>query len=178
MSSNDSLMAMVTIAPTLERWFCMMDWTFCTNRCALPFLTSDSPAVLWAHRGRGLEGVGFMDPAMRILVPLTPELCVLASQTERSLKNVTESSPGNEVGGFSSIYEISFRYEDLDLDAIVRFNQVVVANANRYAYAPSDAPNVRAFMSDVFYGRFAPVRRFDGKPIGSPIECDSEEPPA
>ena len=119
-----------------------------------------------------------MDPAMRILVPLTPELCVLASQTERSLKNVRESSPGNEVGGFSKIYGITYRYTELDLDAVVRFNQVVVANADRYAYASSDAPSVRAFMSDVFYAQIAPVRRFDGQPIGSPIECEGEEPPA
>lgn len=175
MSSNDSVMTMVAMGPKFERWFCTMDWTFCTNESKLPFLTSDNPAVMWADRGDHFEGgVGFMDPEMQILVPLTPNLCIRASQSERSMRNILESVSSDKVGGFSDVYEILLRYEDLDIDTVVRFNQIVVANADRYAYASTDASNVLMFMTDVFLGQPQPVRRFDRKPIGSPTRREGK----
>ena len=71
-----------------------MTWNLCWNRSTLPFLTSDNPAVMWADRGDGAElGVGFQEPALQILLRLTPTICLLAAQTEASLRTVLQHYP-------------------------------------------------------------------------------------
>lgn len=165
---------MVHQAPFLEKWLCGMTWILCWNRSTLPLLTSDNPVVMWADRGESAElGVGFLEPALRILFPLTPNMCLNAVQTETSLKAVlddrAEANPQ-----FSDFYPLRVDTCALGINEAVMLNQVMVSNAARYVYSNNNDDNVRLFLKDQFFGRSGPVRRSDRKPIGSPVHLEEE----
>ena len=167
--TNDPQLAMVRQTPFLEKWLCVMQWIVCRNRATLPFLTSDNPAVMWADRGDGAEGgVGFREPALRITMPLTPRLCLMCVQTEASLETVCNED-FNASPQFTDFHPLHIDEGWLDIDQTVRLNQVTVANAQRYIYAHSRDEKVMLLLTDFFFGRQEPVRRFDRKPVGSPI---------
>ena len=167
---NDPQLAMVHQAPFLEKWLCGMTWILCWNRSTLPLLTCDNPVVMWANRGEGAElGVGFQEPALRILFPLTPRMCLTAVQTKASLKAVLDDLPESRPR-FSAFYPLQVNTGWLGIDHAVILNQVVVSNAERYVYANSDDDKVRLFLNDFFFGLSGPVRRLDRKPIGSPLD--------
>jgi hypothetical protein len=167
---NDPQLAMVHMAPLLEKWLCGMRWILCNNRSTLPLLTSDNPAVMWADRGKGAElGVGFQEPALRILFPLTPKMCLTAVHTEASLSGVLADYPGSDFQ-FSDFYPLQVDTGWLGIDQVVILNQVEVANAERYVYASTDDDKLRLFLKDLFFGASRPVRRIDRKSIGSPVD--------
>jgi hypothetical protein len=166
---NDPQLAMVYQAPFLEKWLYGMPWILCWNGSTLPLLTSDNPLVMWADRGEGAElGVGFQEPALRILFPLTPKICLTALQTETSLRAVVDDVPESNPR-FSDFYALRLHSGWLGIDQAVMLNQVVVSNAEQYVYANSNDEKVRLLLDDLFFGLSGPVRRFDRKPIGSPI---------
>lgn len=170
---NDPQLAMVHQAPILEKWLCGMTWILCWNRSTLPLLTSDNPVVMWADRCEGAElGVGFQEPALRILFPLTPKMCLTAVQTDTSLKAVLDGLPESEPQ-FSDFYPLRVDSGWLGIDQAVMLNQVTVSNAERYVYANSSDEKVRLFLNDLFFGHAGPVRRFDRKPIGSAIDPEA-----
>ena len=169
---NDPQLAMANQAPFLEKWLCGMTWVVCWNRWTLPFLTSDNPVVMWADRGEGAEiGVGFQEPKLQILFPLTPKLCLNAVQTPVSLEEVSRDSPFG-TPQFTDFYPLRIDRGWLDIEQVVKFNQVTVSNAERYVYADRNQDNVRRFLENLFFGRSGPVRRSDRKPIGSEIGPD------
>lgn len=170
MSGNDPALAMVHQAPFLERWLCRMTWTLYENHATLPLLASDNPAVLWSDRGEGAElGTGFADPALRVLLPLTPRLCLMFSHNAVSLQTVHNDRPDTNPQ-FSDRHQLFIRAGRLGIDETVRLNQVTVANAERYVYANSRDEKVLLFLKDLFFGGPGPVRRFDRKPVGSPVD--------
>lgn len=165
---NDPQIAMVYMAPKIENWICQMRWLLFSNPTDVPFLSSDNPVTTWADRGLGAEGgVGFSDPALRVLFPLSPRTCLAIVQTTEALKSIMADTPENE-GNFAQEYELSIRAADLSLLDVIQHNQVTVSNADKYAYASWNDERLRRFMQDQFTHRAAPVRRFDRKPIGSP----------
>ncbi len=166
---NDQQLVMVYMAPFLEKWCCGMKWIVCWNLSTLPLLTSDNPVVMWADRGDGADlGVGFLDPALRMLFPLTPNICLTAAQTQTSLKTVQDDTP-ESTPQFSDSYPLRVGRGSLGIDEAVMLNQVMVSNAERYVYANSNDEKVRLFLNDLFFGLSGPVRRSDRKPIGSPV---------
>jgi Protein of unknown function (DUF4238) len=170
---NDPQLAMVHQAPFLEKWLCGMKWVLCWNQSTLPLLTSDNPVVMWADRGEGSElGVGFQEPELGILFPLTPEVCLRAEQTPASLKAVLDDHLDSKPQ-FTDFYPLSIDTGWLGIDQAATMNQLTVSNAERYVYANSDDENVRLFLRDLFFGLRGPVRRFDGRPIGSPIDAEA-----
>jgi hypothetical protein len=165
---NDPQLAMVYLAPKIENWLCRMSWLVFSNKTDFPFLTSDNPVTTWADRGSGAEGgVGFSDPALRVLFPLSPRTCLAIIQTNEALQAIAADQPENE-GGFTREYELSIRAADLTLLDVVRHNQVTVSNADRYCYASCNDQRLRRFMLDQFIHSPPPVRRFDRRPIGGP----------
>jgi hypothetical protein len=169
--SNDPPIAMVFIAPYIEKWLCAMKWIVCRNASTLPVLTSDNPAVMWANRGDGAElGVGFRDPALQVLFPLTPRICLLAVHTQASLRVVLEDTP-DKSPQMSDFYPLQINRGNLGIDQIVTLNQITVSNAEHHVYSNSNAENVKVFLDDLFFGQPAPVRRSDRMPIGSPMRA-------
>ena len=167
---NDPQLAMVAQAPFLDKWLCGMRWVVRRNRSTLPFLTSDNPVVMWADRGEGAElGVGFHEPALRILFPLTPTICLTAAHTDASHRAVLGDTPKSKPQ-FSDFYPLQVSSDVLGIDEVVMLNQVTVANAESYVYANRNDEKVQLFLTDLFFGRSGPVRRFDRKPIGSPVD--------
>jgi hypothetical protein len=165
---NDPQLAMAYMAPKIENWLCQMSWHVFSNPTDFPFLSSDNPVTTWADRGPGAEGgVGFSDPALRVLFPLRPRTCLAIIQTTEALKSITADTPEKE-GSFTRGYELSIRAADLSLLGVVRHNQVTVSNADKYCYASCNDERLHRFMLDQFIHRPAPVRRFDRRPIGSP----------
>ncbi len=143
-----------------------MTWTLCENHATLPLLTSDNPAVPWADRGEGAElGTGFGDPALQVLLPLTPRLCLIFAHNAVSLQTV-RSDPPDANPQFSDRHQLVIRTGQLGIDEAVRLNQITVANAERYVYDEK----VLLFLKDLFFGRPGPVRRFDRRPVGSPVD--------
>jgi hypothetical protein len=126
---------------------------------------------MWANRGTWFEGgVGFGDPDLLVLLPLSPKLCLAAVQTPASLASIMKdfAGGGEEEGSFLKEYDFSVVCADLVVEGVVRHNQVTVANAERYAYASGNEDRLEAFMKDCFIHNPAPVRRDDRQPIGSP----------
>jgi len=168
--TNFPQLAMVHEAPFLEKWLCGMAWTLCWHRSTLPLLTSDSPVVMWADRGDGAEvGVGFEESGLRILFPLTPKMCLTATQTEATLKAVLDE-PADSNPHFSDTYPLRIETGRLSIGQAVMLNQVTVSNAHRYVYSNSADDNVRLFLKDQFFGLSGLVRRSDRKPIGSLVD--------
>jgi len=166
---NDPQLATVYQAPFLEKWLCGMTWILCWNRSTLPLLNSDNPVVMWADRGARAElGVGFHEPALRILFPLTPKICLTAVQNEASLRVVLDDVPESKPQ-FIDFYPLRLKSGWLGIDQSVMLNQVAVSNAEKYVYANSNDENVQLFLNELFFGLSGPVRRFDRKPIGSPV---------
>jgi hypothetical protein len=166
---NDPQLMMVNIAPFLEKWLCGMTWIVWENRSTFPFLTSDNPAVMWANRAGAVEGgVGFQDPKLQILCPLTPEIAFTAVQTPESLEAVLKDSPYNNPQ-FTDQYELRCHSSGLEDDGVEMLNLVTVTNAEKYVYSNTASEQVRRFLERVFFGRRGPVRRFDRRPIGSPV---------
>jgi hypothetical protein len=171
MDSNVPALAMVYVAPFFEKWLCAMRWSVYWNRSSFPFMTSDNPVVMWADRGDGAElGVGFEEPALQVLFPLTPATCLMAAQTEGSLRTVIEDDPESNPQ-FTGSYSLTVNRGDVGIDGAVRLNQITVSNAEHYVFSSSDAENVRLFLRDLFFGLPGPVRRFDRKPL--PVRISS-----
>ena len=172
--SNDPQLAMVYIAPFLEKWLCGMTWTLLCNKSTLPFLTCDNPVVMWAEIGDGFEfGVGVQDPALRVQFHLTPGMCLAAVQTEESLKGVLDDVPECEPE-FSAFCPLRVNTVTLGIgiEQVNKLNQVMVSNAERFVYANTNDEGVRLFLKECFFGLSGPVRRFDRKPIGSPARTE------
>jgi hypothetical protein len=167
--SNDPQMAMIYIAPHVEKWLCAMKWIIYCDRSTLPLLTSDNPTVMWADRGDGVElGVGFRDPALRVLFPVTPRMCLLAVHTQASFSAAREDTPDKNPQ-MSDYYPLRINRGNLGIDQAVTMNHVIVSNAEHYVYSDSHAQNVKMFLDDLFFGRPGPVRRSDRMPIGDPV---------
>ena len=123
---------------------------------------------MWANRGTRFEGVGFHDPGLHVLFPLSPKLCLAAVQTQASLESIMKDfAEGGEGGSFLQEYDLSIVSGDLTVQGVVRHNQVTVSNAEKYAYTCCNEDGLKAFMKDWFIHRLAPVRRDDGLRIGS-----------
>ena len=168
---NDPQLIMATLAPKFENYICQMDWLLLSNRSDFAFVTSDNPVTMWANRGTCFEGgVGFCDPDLLVLLPLSPKLCLATVQTPALLASVMKdfASGGEDEGSFLKEYDLSVVCADLMVEGVVRHNKVTVANADRYAYACCNEDRLKAFMTDCFIHRPAPVRRDDRLPIGSP----------
>ena len=171
---NDPQLAMVFMAPQLEKWICAMEWTICDNGSAMPFLTSDAPVVMWADRGDGAElGVGFTEPALQITFPLTPKLSVLCKHTEASITAVREDDPTTRPR-FTDLYRMQVSRGRLELVQALRSNLLVATNAHRFVYANNNDLRLQLFLKEHFIGQPGPVRRSDRKPIGSPIDPTRE----
>ena len=166
---NDPQLGMVYMAPIIENWICQLKWFILWNRTDFAFLTSDNPVTTWADRGSAFEtGVGFVDPALRVLFPLSPKICVATVQTRASWEAITGESPERE-GSFTEKFELSIQSAALTVDGVIRHNQVTTSNAEKYAYATRNEDRLQLFMRDWFTERPAPVRRDDHQPIGSPL---------
>lgn len=162
---------MIFIAPYVEKWLCAMKWIVYCNRSSLPLMTSDNPAVMWADTEGGAElGVGFREPALRVLFPLTPRICLLAVHTEASLGAVLKDTP-NRGPQMNDYYPLRINRGNLGIEQAVTMNQVTVSNAEHYVYSDSNAENVKMFLDDLFFGKPGPVRRSDRMPIGSPVRA-------
>ena len=172
LGQNDPQLAMVSMTPFLEKWICGMQWTIWWNSSTLPFICSDNPATMWVDRGSGAEiGVGFVEPRLEILLPLTPRISFTAAQTKKSLESVLQDSP-HRIPMFNDFHQLRVRCKAVaGIAEVVKFNQLTVSNAERYVYADSSQGNVRLFLDDLFFGRSGPVRRSDRKPIGTPVEA-------
>jgi hypothetical protein len=119
---NRPQLLMVRQAPFLEKWLSGMSWRVCTNRSTLPLLTSDNPVVMWADRGEGAElGVGFQEPALSILFPLTPKIRLTGVQTEDSLKAVFDDGPESKPE-FSKSYPLRIDRGWFGMDHAVKLN--------------------------------------------------------
>lgn len=170
---NGPQLAMVHIAPFLEKWICGMVWILCRNKSTFPLVTSDNPVVMWADHGGGAElGVGFENPALRILFPLTPRICLVAAQTDASLKSVLDDVPGSNPR-FTDFHPLRIDSGLLGIEMAVRMNQLTVSYAERYVYANSSQENVLLFIRETFFGLRGPVRRSDRRPIGSATDMES-----
>ena len=164
---------MIHMAPFLEKWLCSMTWVVCRNASTLPFLTSDNPAVMFADRGASAEiGVGFQEPALQVLIPLTPKMCLRIINTAKCLDTTANDTPESEVR-FTDVHPLMIGRAHFGIEEAVRVNQVTVSNAERYVYANGNDQKVHLFLNDLFFGRPGPVRRFDRRPIGSRIDCAS-----
>ena len=127
---------------------------------------------MWADRGEGAEiGVGFHDPALQILFPLTPQLCMKCRQTPQSLEAALHDHPHDTLQ-FTDRHFLKIARGALGIEEAVTLNQITVSNAERYVYGHSNDEKVLLFLRELFYGRSGPVRRFDGKTIGSEIEAE------
>jgi hypothetical protein len=121
----------------------------------------------WADQGEGAEvGVGFADLAFRLFFPITPRLGVAVVQTPESLKAILSDS---EEGSFTREYDLSIQSAELALIDVLRHNQVTLSNAERYAYTNTKDERLHEFVKEQFIHRPAPLRRFDLKPIGTPV---------
>jgi hypothetical protein len=167
---NYPQLAMACQSPFLERWLCGMDWILATDRSTLPLFTSDNPVVMLAARGAGAElGVGFKEPGLEIVIPLSPGMCLTGEQTEVSLNAVLGDVP-EFPPEFSESYSLRIDWGWLAIEQAVRVNQLTASNADRYVYTSSNDERVRLFLDEHFAGLAGPARRFDGKPIGSPVD--------
>jgi hypothetical protein len=168
---NDPQLVMASLAPKFENYICRMDWLLLWNRSDFAFVTSDNPVTMWANRGTWFEGgVGFNDPGLHVLFPLSPKLSLAAVQTPASLATVMKDfvDGWEEEGSFLQEYDLSVMSADLEVEGVVMHNQVTVSNAENYVYTSCNEDRLQAFMRDCFISRPAPVRRDDRQPIGSP----------
>ena len=158
---NAPQLAMAYIAPKIENWICQLSWLVLRNNTEFPILTSDNPVTTWADIGDGFEvGVGFRDPGLRLLFPLSPKICIACIQTPASLKAISADTAESD-GSFCNEYELSVGAGTLTFNALLKHNQVTLANAERYAYSDHKSENLQLFMADWFVGRSGPVRRDD-----------------
>jgi hypothetical protein len=86
------------------------------------------------------------------------------------LNDFPESKPQ-----FSDFYPLRVDSGWLGIDQAVMLNQVTVSNADQYVYANSHDEKVLLFLNDLFFGLSGPVRRFDRKPIGSPVDAEARD---
>ncbi len=149
-----------------------MNWIICRNYSSLPLLTSDNPVVMWADRGEGAEiGVGFHDPKLQILFPLTPHLCMMCLQTPDSLESALQDRSSG-TPQINDIHPLKIARGGLGIEGTKKLNQITVSNAERYVYGHSNDEKVLLFLRELFFRRPGPVRRFDRNPIGSEIEAE------
>ena len=162
---NDPQRLTVYMAPQIENWICQMSWYVSSNVTSLPFLTSDNPVTAYAETGLIAEvGVGFSNPALRVIFPLSPRICLVMEHTPASLFCVTSDSSEREPS-FMHEFELLIHSAELTLLDVIRLNQVT--NAEKYAYTNGENERIRLFMKEQFTDRSAPVRRDDGQPVGS-----------
>lgn len=155
------------IRDSFENWMCQQRWMILANTTDCPFVTSDNPVTNWADRAEGVEvGVGFADPGFRVFFPITPRLGVAVLQTVEALSAILNDV---EESSFSREYDLSIESSELRLLDVLRHNQVTISNAERYAYTNTNDDRMREFLKEQFIHRSAPVRRFDLRPIGSPV---------
>ena len=149
-----------------------MRGTLAYNETGLPLLTCDNPAVTWKKVGEGFVcGVDQYDPDLFVSCPLSPTLMFAAAQTAESLKAV--HAERHDIARADRTPETFTSHVDIGTmpeSEVKRMNHLCISNAHRYVYANYCDKALLRFLQNRFFGAPAPVRRRDGRAIGSPVE--------
>jgi hypothetical protein len=138
---------------------------------ALPFLTSDNPAVMWKKQGDGFAFTNQYDPELVVSCPLSPKLLYCAYQTPDSLKAVrAERHDISRAERPSETFVSHVDFGSLPEREVKRLNLLCVSSAHRYVYANYCDKPLLNFLHNRFFGARAPVRARDLQPIGSPVK--------
>ncbi len=136
----------------------------------VPLLTSDNPAVAWKQQGEGFAGATQHDPDLAVSCPLSPMMMFSGFQTRESLQAV--EAERNDIPRTERPSKKFRSHVDVGIlphREVKRLNALCVTNAHRYVYANYCGKPLLTFLRNRFFGKPAPVRARDLKPIGSPI---------
>jgi hypothetical protein len=118
----------------IERFLCEVDqglltgkWGVLRTPAAIPFVISDAPVVTWDRRenGRLYYGVGFSEPNVEVLLPISPLACLYILPNVKRTRSIIQPS-----------------VEDI--------NAAQAAFANRYCFANANIPTLDQILQPAF----------------------------
>jgi hypothetical protein len=127
----------------IRRWeyrVARMNGIIARNETDLPLLTCDNPAVRWKKRGAGFA---------------------------ESLKAVLAER--HDIDPPPERFNVHLGGGTLPVQEVKRLNMICIANAHRYVYANYNNEQLQRFLTDKFFGKPAPVRLRDFRPVGDPV---------
>jgi Protein of unknown function (DUF4238) len=166
------LHAMMNGAAELSQWVLFMHWTFHRSDGGYRYLTSDNPVTTSAIRMHehqlGTEtGVGFANPDVTLSLPITPLVSLVAHHSPHSLLAVkTTNDPDRRRSGCRG-WRPLLKTLPATPDQVTIMNHATAMNADRYMFAGERDSRIEKFLDRHFFGHGGPVRRRDGKQIGT-----------